>query len=87
MTKKNLNATTAQTTRTTRMMTRERMDITINNNNNSNINSNNKMIPERNHSTDNKDNQDDDQGEDGQHHQQGRVKSTVLHLAVSLRIA
>ena len=43
-----------------------------------------KEKPERNHSTDNKDNQDDDQGEDGQHHQQGWVKSTVLHLAVSL---
>ena len=46
-----------------------------------------KEKPERNHSTDNKDNQDYDQGQDGQHHQQGRVKSTVLHLAVSLRMA
>ena len=60
--------------------------ITINKNN-SNVNNNNKVIPERNHSTDNEDNQDDDQGEDGQHDQQGWVKSTVQHLAVSLRIA
>ena len=60
--------------------------ITINNNN-SNINNNNKVIPERNHSADNKDNQDDDQGEDGQHDQQGWVKSTILQRAVSLGIA
>ena len=61
------------------------MDNTINNN--CNTNNNNKVIPERNHSTDNKDNQDDDQGKDGQYHQQSWVKSTVLHLAVSLRMA
>ena len=60
--------------------------ITINNNN-SNINNNNKVIPERNQSTDNEDNQDGDQGEDRQHDQQGWVKSTVQHLAVSLGIA
>ena len=48
MTKRNLNATTAQTTRTTKMITRAGIDNTINNNNNSNINSSNKVIPERN---------------------------------------
>ena len=40
MTKRNLNATTAQTTRTTKMITRAGIDNTINNNN--------KVIPERN---------------------------------------
>ena len=49
MTKRNLNATTAQTTRTTKMITRAGIDNTINNNNNnSNVNNNNKVIPERN---------------------------------------
>ena len=46
-----------------------------------------KEKPERNNSADNKDNQDDDQGKDGQYHQQSWVKSTVLHLTVSLRMA